>query len=96
MDEIADLRRRLQREGKLNLSVKVTPRSSRTRIAGTMDDGSLKVTVAAVPDKGKANQELCDFLAREFGVPKSAITIQSGHTATRKRLLIVKTSVAGS
>jgi len=96
MDEIADLRRRLERQGRLILSIKVTPRSSRTRIAGTMDDGSLKVTVAAVPDKGKANREICDFLAREFGVPKSAVTIQSGHTATRKRLLIVKTAAAGS
>jgi len=95
MEEIAELRRQLESDGKLTLSVKVTPKSSRTRIVGRMDDGSLKIAVAAVPDKGKANTELCDFLARQLGVPKSGVRIQSGHTATRKRIVVELASRAG-
>ena len=95
MDEIAELRRRLETEGRLVLSVKAVPKSSRTRVAGLMDDGTLKITVAAAPDKGKANAELCDFLARELGVPKSAVRIQSGLTSPRKRLVIEARGRAG-
>jgi hypothetical protein len=44
----------------------------------------LKVHVAAPPDKGQANDELCGFLAKHYGVPRSAVTVISGQTATRK------------
>ena len=49
-----------------------------------MADGTLKVKIAAAPEKGKANAELCAFLAKHYGVPKSAVTIVSGGTSTRK------------
>lgn len=68
----------------MTLKIKVTPRSARTEIAGEMADGTLKVHVAAPPDKGKANDALCDFLARHFGVPRPQVEVLSGHTATRK------------
>jgi uncharacterized protein YggU (UPF0235/DUF167 family) len=32
----------------------------------------LKVRLHAVPEKGQANEELIDFLADEFNLPKSA------------------------
>jgi len=90
MQGFSDLRRQLESSGRLVLSVKVTPKSSRNRIIGCMDDGTWKVAVAAAPEKGKANAELCEFLAGELGVPKSAVTVESGHTASRKRLKIVR------
>ncbi len=68
----------------MTLKIKVTPRSSRTEFAGEMADGTLKVHVAAPPDKGQANDELCGFLAKHYGVPRSAVTVISGQTATRK------------
>lgn len=72
----------------LVLRIKVIPRSPRTEIAGTMDDGTLKIRVAAVPDKGKANTELCAFLAREHGVPKDHVSIITGETSTLKQVRI--------
>jgi hypothetical protein len=68
----------------MTLRVKVVPRSPRTEIAGKMTDGTLKIHIAAPPDKGQANDELCAFLARHYRVPKSSVEILSGHTATRK------------
>lgn len=64
--------------------VKVIPRSARSEIAGEMADGTLKVKVAAQPEKGKANEALCAFLAGHYGVPRTAVTIVSGHTSALK------------
>lgn len=72
----------------MELRVKVIPKSSRNQIVGTMADGTLKVKIAAAPDKGKANAELCVFLAAHYGVPKSAVTILRGQTSTRKLVRI--------
>ncbi len=68
----------------MTLRVKVIPRSVKSEIAGEMADGTLKVKIAAPPEKGKANDELCVFLARHFGVARDAVTIVSGHAAARK------------
>ncbi|MEO5926329.1 MAG: DUF167 domain-containing protein [Bryobacteraceae bacterium] len=68
----------------MTLKVKVTPRSPRTEIAGEMADGTLKIRVAAPPDKGLANEELCNFLARHYRVPRAQVEVISGQTATRK------------
>ena len=72
----------------MTLRVKVVPRSPRTEIAGEMADGTLKIRIAAPPEKGQANDELCAFLARRFRVPQTSVEILSGHTATRKRVRI--------
>jgi len=72
----------------VELRVKVIPKSSHNEILGPMADGTLKVRIAAAPEKGKANAELCAFLARHYGVPKSAVTILSGQTSPRKLVRI--------
>ena len=72
----------------MELRVKVVPKSSRNEILGPMADGTLKVKIAAAPEKGKANAELCAFLARHYGVPKSAVTILSGASSPRKLVRI--------
>jgi hypothetical protein len=53
-----------------------------------MPDGTLKVKIAAVPEKGKANQELCEVLARHFGVPKNCVEVVAGAKATQKRVRV--------
>ena len=74
----------------MELRVKVVPKSSRNEILGPMADGTLKVRIAAAPEKGKANAELCAFLARHYGVPHSAVTILSGQTSARKLVRIAR------
>ena len=66
----------------MTLRVKVIPRSPKTEIVGTMADGTLKIRIAAPPEKGKANDELIRFLAAHYGV--SRVEIISGHTASLK------------
>ncbi len=64
--------------------VKVIPRSAKTELVGQMADGTLKVKVAAPPEKGKANEALCVFLAGHFGVALAAVEVISGHSAALK------------
>jgi len=71
----------------LTLTVRATPKSSKNAVAGTiaMPGGlALKVLVSAPPDKGKANQAVCDVIAGELGVPKSAVSVIAGLTDRRK------------
>jgi len=68
----------------VTLCVKVTPRAARSEIAGIMADGTWKARIAAVPEKGRANEELCVLLAEHFHVPRRAVEIISGHTSQLK------------
>jgi hypothetical protein len=68
----------------VTVRVKVIPRSARTEIAGQMADGTLKIKIAAPPEKGKANDALCAFLAGHFGVARESVTIVSGRSAALK------------
>jgi len=68
----------------LTIKVKVVPASSRNAIAGEMADGTLKVNIAAPPEKGKANEELCSLLSVHYGVPRTAVSIVAGHGSPRK------------
>ena len=67
------------------VTVKVVPGSSRTEIAGTYGD-MLKVKIAAPPEKGKANKALLDFLAKQLGIRKNALHIESGQTSCVKQI----------
>jgi len=74
------------------LRVRVTPNAGVDRIEGVeaRDDGQtvLRLRVAAVPDKGKANAAVIALLADALKVPKSAIQVISGETARLKVLSI--------
>ena len=72
----------------MDIRVKVIPKSSKTELAGYLPDGTWKIKVAAVPEKGKANQALCEFLARHLGVAKSKVRIVSGETSHLKRVRV--------
>jgi uncharacterized protein YggU (UPF0235/DUF167 family) len=63
--------------------VKVTARASRSEVAGWSGD-RLRVRVAAVPESGRANEVLEEFLAEAAGVPRRAVSVASGRTSTLK------------
>ena len=88
MDGTVDLDALKKSPRPLRLSVKVVPKSSRNQIVAQQADGTLRIKVAAAPEKGKANAELCDFLAREFGVGRSRVEVVAGHTSHRKQVVI--------
>ncbi len=60
------------------LRVKVRPKSKANEIVDTMEDGTIKVRVKAAPEKGKANKEVIEVLAKEYGVKKSEVEIVGG------------------
>lgn len=76
--------RKLASAKPFSLRVKVMARSSRTEVAGALADGTVKIKVAAAPDKGQANAELCAFLAREFGVSQNRVEVIAGRTSPLK------------
>ncbi|MDH4028392.1 MAG: DUF167 domain-containing protein [Nitrospirota bacterium] len=67
----------------LTVNIKVEPRSSRSGIVGAYGDG-LKVRLTSPPVEGRANKELIEVLAKEFGIPKKDIEIISGESSKRK------------
>jgi uncharacterized protein len=82
------LKQRIGQRPTSTLRVKVIPKSVKTEIAGELADGTLKIRIAAAPERGKANAELCAFLARDLGVPKSNIEVISGHTSPLKLIRV--------
>ena len=69
------------------ITVKVVPGSSRTEIAGVYGE-MLKIKVAAPPEKGKANKALLEFIAKQLGIRKNALQIESGQTSCVKQIRI--------
>jgi uncharacterized protein YggU (UPF0235/DUF167 family) len=51
-------------------------------------DGGWVARLRAPPVEGRANAELVALVAAHFGVPKSAVSLRSGHSGRRKRLEI--------
>ncbi len=78
--------------GGVLLSIRATPRASRSAIAGTGIDADgravLMVRIAAPPAEGAANAALIDLLATALGQRKRDVTIQSGETARNKQVHI--------
>ena len=70
--------------------VKVVPKSSKIGFVGYLPDGTWKVKIAAAPEKGKANEALCAFLAERLGVAQSKVRILSGKTSRLKRVRVIE------
>jgi uncharacterized protein len=72
--------------------LRVTPNAGADRLEGleTRDDGIsvLRLRVAAVPDRGKANAAVIALLSKALGIPKSAIAVTTGETARLKTVAI--------
>ncbi len=71
------------------LAVRVTPRASRNELVGMLDDGTIKVRLAAPPVDNEANRALIEFLADILGVPKSRLDIVAGVTGRDKLIAVM-------
>ena len=67
----------------MRVIVHVKPRSRQLKVE-KIDEGQYKVWVRAAPDKGKANEEMIEVIAKHFNVSKSAVRIVIGATAREK------------
>ena len=72
------------------LSIRVTPRSAKPGTGEWKADPGgrpfLQVRVAAAPADGAANDEVIRLLAKALDLPRSSLTIVSGHAVRLKRI----------
>lgn len=69
------------------LAIKAIPNAPRSEVVGWLGD-TLKVKVHAPPVEGKANEELCTFLAKTLGLPKRAVSVLRGDTSRLKSVRV--------
>ncbi|GHF14210.1 UPF0235 protein [Kordiimonas sediminis] len=76
----------------VRLHIKLTPKAAQDKLdrLEQADDGSvrMRVTVTAVPEKGKANAALIKLLSKKLALPKSRIQIIAGEQSRLKTLMI--------
>ena len=76
------------------LRVKVVPKSPKTELVEIFEDAesgqTYKIRLKAAPEKGKANEELIRFLAKELNLPRTALLILSGKT---NRIKLIRVSL---
>lgn len=85
---ITDLQQRLKKEGHIDILVRVRPHAARSELTGILEDGSLKIAIAAPAEDGRGNTMLMKFLGQQFGVSASLVEILSGKTARLKLVRI--------
>lgn len=72
-----------RKEDRMKIFVRVTSKSKKERVepAGPWH---FKVSVKAVPEKGRANEAAIGALSKFFKIPKSKITLRSGGSSREK------------
>ena len=70
----------------MKMKVKVISNSSQQKIEER--DGIFRVHLKSPPVKGKANEELIEFLSKHFKVKKNQVLIVKGHTSNIKEVEI--------
>jgi hypothetical protein len=72
----------------VRLAIRLTPKASSDRILGVVVDdagrAALKAAVTAAPEDGKANAALLKLLAKAFDVPRTTVSVVSGHAHRNK------------
>jgi uncharacterized protein (TIGR00251 family) len=76
------------------IRIKLTPKASRNAVQGWAKDANgsdyLKISLTAIPEKGKANAALIDFLAKNLKCSKSNISIIKGDTDRLKTIHVIE------
>lgn len=75
------------------LAVRVTPRASRNEIVELLDDGTIKVRLAAPPSDNESNDALLQFFSEILGVPKTQLDIVAGSVGRDKLISVVDMDV---
>lgn len=70
------------------LQVKVVPGASRSEVVGLLG-AAVKVRVAAPPEGGQANREVCALLADRLGLPLAQVTVVAGPASPVKVIGLV-------
>ena len=71
------------------LAVRVTTRATENKIIGALNDGTVKMHIAAEPIEGQANKALIEFLASVLEVDKERIEVVAGDTGRDKLISVL-------
>ena len=74
--------------GEIVIDIVAQPRSSRRDVVRAGPQG-LVIAINSPPDKGKANEELIAYLAKELRVPRAAVMIIRGAASRKKSIRII-------
>jgi uncharacterized protein (TIGR00251 family) len=69
------------------LNVHAQPGAKRAALRGLHGD-AVKIAVKEAAQDGKANKAIEVFVAKALGLPKSSVSVTSGHTSRSKRLFM--------
>jgi uncharacterized protein (TIGR00251 family) len=75
------------------LAVRITPRATRNEIVEVLDDGTIKVRIAAPPADNEANEALIEYFSEILGVPRSKLDIVAGAVGRDKLISVVDMDV---
>jgi len=75
------------------LALKAIPNAPRNAVAGWLGE-ALKVKVHAPAREGRANEELCEFLAGQLRLPRRAVTLVAGGSSRQKLVAIAGLTLA--
>jgi uncharacterized protein (TIGR00251 family) len=70
----------------LILRLRIQPKASRDAFVAPYGEDEYKITITAPPVDGQANIHLIKFLAKQFGLPRSRVSLESGETSRSKSL----------
>ena len=82
--------KKLLEKKEIYLKIKVNPGSQKNEVKNILEDETIKINISSQAEKGKANQELIKFLAKNFLVSCKEVKIISGAKERIKLLKIVK------
>jgi uncharacterized protein (TIGR00251 family) len=75
------------------LDIRAVPNAPRNAVVGWLGD-ALKIKVHAPALEGRANEELCGFLAGALGLPRRSVTLVRGDKSRQKVVRIDGLSLA--
>ncbi len=67
----------------VSFAVKVHPRARKNAVTGKLGD-AIKISITSPPLDGKANDACIGLLADSLDLPRSSVTIASGHNSRNK------------
>ncbi len=77
----------IEKNNRIIVKVLLQPRSSRDEVVAQQGD-CLKIRITAPPVENRANQRVCELIAKLVGVAKREVEIIGGHTSRVKQVQI--------
>lgn len=78
-----------QKNGKIIIKCRIHPQAKANKLQEIMQDGTYKISLTAVPENGKANEALIQFLSDKIGIPKKNIQILAWSSSRMKTVQII-------